>query len=351
LDAIQALYEAEAELEINVASAGRPRRVSAVLERRRELDGLLEMLTGAKLAPTAMVPEVKERIWTALRQRYLDAGAFEPAEEALAFIHAAQRERTGNQLPPRWMSALSVPERMAKKPITYLGTAFAKYWHGIVDGWNYVKSLIIFAPKSPLGTLVWWLLVGTLLCIGLFAPDFTYIHTKLVWVVPMSVLLALSLVWMRRWPRAALDPGTWISSAVLSVLVLSAGNLALLSNTSSPNILRDHRLMTWEQCLEWTCGCALMAQVMPSRFLYPDEVPKRADAGPGREPKECGFLQFGWQGQAPKEGLKAELGMSDLEANPATETWRTMLWLENIITGWLTFATGLSTLYRRASRG
>ena len=56
-------------------------------------------------------------------------------------------------------------------------------------------------------------------------------------------------------------------------------------------------------------------------------------------------LSFGWRGKTVRREADQDLnGVED------TQRFRTYLWLENVIAGWLSFATGLSTIYRKASR-
>jgi hypothetical protein len=122
---------------------------------------------------------------------------------------------------------------------------------------------------------------------------------------------------------------------------LSAGNLALLPDPSSVKVITEHRIRAYAESMGWTLGSAL-AQTMPGKFIHSDTV------SAGNEERTASSLSFGWRGATTKPVNSND--DPDLRAVQSTQAARTFLWLENVIAGWLTFATGLSTLYRRASR-
>ncbi len=158
-----------------------------------------------------------------------------------------------------------------------------------------------------------------------------------LWILatPWIVLGALIVIWVRAWPSVALNSPSWVKTVILSILVLGAGNLALLSDPSHNDIITGHRGRAYLEAVGWTCGGAL-AQVLPNKFIH---------AHPGPDPP-LASLSFGWRGKQ----VRTE-DDPDLNAVEETQAVRTALWLENVVAGWLSFATGLSTIYRRASRG
>ena len=158
--------------------------------------------------------------------------------------------------------------------------------------------------------------------------------SSLALVTPFIVLFALVGLWARHWPSAALSPSKWAITVFLSISVLSAGNLALLSDPSDLKMITEHRLTAYSEAVAWTCGSAL-AQVLPNKFIHANQDPKL--------PPDS--ISFSWRGKT--RGANAD---SDLIAVEDTQFLRTFLWLENVIAGWLSFATGLSTIYRKASR-
>jgi hypothetical protein len=267
----------------------------------------MRKLSTSHLMPKKQVPEVEERIWTALRKRYLAVGAFEPAEEALGLIHDAHRERIG----------------LVRGPVlSFCFLYLMKTWAGYLLLLALSLCLFLLVQKAPLVQVV----TGV--------PMHSY---PLLWTyaTPLIVLLALVVVWVQSWPAAALKSPSWIRTVVLSVVVLSAGNLALLSDPSHREIITEHRGRAYIEAVGWTCGGAL-AQVLPGKFIHFHRGPNPPLAS----------LSFGWRGKTLREGADA-----DLNAVEDTQFVRTALWLENVIAGWLIFATGLSTIYRRASRG
>lgn len=318
LDCLQALYEAETQLEVGFASSGSSSRSDAPRKRAKEADLLTAELATNHLMPRSQVSEMKERLWSALRQLYLRAGAFVPAEEALDFIHSAQTEQTEKR---PLKDRLLVFRNML--PRTWVG------WIGLIGCGRCLCALFFNAPvvaSDGNATLVirWW-------------PWGT--HSSLpewvaVWSPPVVILIALVFVWSRFWPRVALRIWVWICVAVCSIGILSIGNLTLLSDPSSKEVIAAHRFRSYFECAAWTAGSAL-AQSMSGKFVH-------ADPGPN------GTLSFGWRGTTRKPVGKDD--DPDLEAVEDTQVPRTVLWIENILAGWLTFATGLSTVYRRASR-
>jgi hypothetical protein len=216
----------------------------------------MRKLSTSHLMPKKQVPEVEERIWTALRKRYLAVGAFEPAEEALGLIHDAHRERIG----------------LVRGPVlSFCFLYLMKTWAGYLLLLALSLCLFLLVQKAPL--------------------------VQVVTGVPMH---SYPLLW-----------------------------------TYHREIITEHRGRAYIEAVGWTCGGAL-AQVLPGKFIHFHRGPNPPLAS----------LSFGWRGKTLREGADA-----DLNAVEDTQFVRTALWLENVIAGWLIFATGLSTIYRRASRG
>jgi hypothetical protein len=268
----------------------------------------MEMLSASHKMPEAQVPEMKERIWTALRRRYLEVGAFEPAESALTYIHDAHSERMGQ--------------------------------HGII----HPNRLLFHFPKTCLGRIMLFLLAAFLILIIYKAP---LIETNpldprgwyspwpcLTFVTPIIVLFALVGLWAHQWPSVALSPVWWVVTVFASISILSAGNLALLSDPSDSQVITQHRGRAYSEAVAWTCGSAL-AQVLPNKFIHAAQKPI----------PHLASISFSWRGKTWGADVDP-----DLNAVENTHLLRTFLWLENVIAGWLSFATGLSTIYRKASR-
>ncbi len=317
-DAIQCLYEAETELELRFGSSGSSSRSDAPKRRKNELEVLLERLKQNGWMPERQAPEVKERVWAALRKRYNEAGAFEPADEALNFIHEAQKERVG-------LTGKPVSAFLGwYKPCTSVGMALLVLIGFILAATDFAAPLVRFPGEEPPSvTLLHW---------SVRLPNWT------PWVIPCLVLAGLALIWIRAWPKAALHPTVWARTVLWSILFLSAGNFALLSNPSPVNSITDHRGTAYAESVAWTCGGAL-AQSLADRFLNGFIAQPENHAS-------IESLSFGWRGRT-----KANSNDPDLGANPDTQFPRTMLWLENVVAGWLSFAMVLSTIYRKAARG
>jgi hypothetical protein len=330
LDSVQSLYEAETELELGFGSSGRSSRTEAPGKRAEEINRLMEMLSVRHKMPKAQVPEMKERIWTALRRRYLEVGAFEPAESALKYIHDAHSERMGQGF-------FIHPNRlMYHFPKKGGGLGVLLFLAG------FLIVVICRAPlieTDPLGHSGWnlswsWPWFWSWSWPWFWSWKWFWSWSSLALVTPFIVLFALVGLWARHWPSAALSPSKWAITVFLSISVLSAGNLALLSDPSDLKMITEHRLTAYSEAVAWTCGSAL-AQVLPNKFIHTDQEPKH--------PPDS--LSFGWRGKT--RGANAD---PDLIAVEDTQFLRTFLWLENVIVGWLSFATGLSTIYRKASR-
>jgi hypothetical protein len=271
----------------------------------------MEMLSGSHKMPKAQVPEMKERIWTSLRRRYLDVGAFEPAEEALTYIHDAHWERIGQV---SWSLRSCFPKLMLYFPKTLFGRIILLFL---------AAGLILVTYEAPL------IETNLLDPAGWYSP-----WPCLTFATPFIVLFALVGLWAHQWPSAALSPVRWAVTVFFSIAVLSAGNLALLSDPSNSTVIKDHRWRAYSEAVAWTCGGAL-AQVLPNKFIH-----AHRELNP-----PLASLSFGWRGKTVR-------GEADQDLNGVEETqrFRTYLWLENVIAGWLSFATGLSTIYRKASR-
>ena len=349
-DALQCLYEAETELELRFGSSGSSSRSDAPIERNEELEALLKKLHEYGWMPERQAPEVKERIWSALRRRYNEAGAFEPADEALNFIHEAQKERVG-------LTGKPVSAFLGwYKPCTSVGMALLILIGFILAATAFAAPLVRFPGEEPPSvTLLHW---------SVRLPNWT------PWVVPCLVLAGLALIWIRAWPKAALHPTAWARTVLWSILFLSAGNLALLSDPSPIESITGHRVAAFAESVAWTCGGAL-AQSLTDKFINGVKAqPEKHTAAPSEKQtaapsekqtvgpsvkqtvaqseEQASFetLSFGWHGRTKENPKDPDLG-----AIPVTQFPRTMLWLENVLAGWLSFAMALSTIYRKAARG
>jgi hypothetical protein len=311
LDGVDVLYMAEValELELGSASAGDPSgdtaaRVGEYRELLRYL-GIKNLLSGSVQASS------RERLWTSLRQAYLDSGSFEGADQALLEVHSARTERLTMRL--RETLKRSVGWWLIQKPLGAIPQA-AKY--------ATVPLLIVLAGLILLSnpeTLAW-------------------IRVHAWWALLVPLVTFIGLGWSLAcypggagWVAAAIRVRAWLCVSILSILLLSTGNLILIGEVSegtqqtprtpTVNAAQASADTRWSSALVhladgafWTAGDVLGAATLPDtlQLLGRKTIFQRRDHRNAAE---------------------------------------SLLWLENLFTGWLLFAFGLSAIYRRAMRG
>lgn len=326
-DAMSLLCRAEVavELEVGSAAGGDPRR--ATQRRASEVRALLGYLEAKSLLPEGMALPSRERLWTALRQKFLGAGAFEAADEALMEIHRARSVRWRG----RYRRACSVGANFRKLRTSLQSPVRIRKWWRAVGPFCYWLSplaLIVLAYCTVLAherSLRW--LRDTA-------------HPAHGWIVP--VFAAVGLLWsFFMWPEkwdwvgAAIRPGRWLATAVLATLVLTTANIALLAQEKCPapcsaqdaatsaqesrSIYGRYGLRPFVSAYLWTCGNAVGSETLPATL---DIAAKAAR------------IEFPGSGGGGEHRTLAQ----------------SVLWVENVLTGWVLFAFGLSAIYRLAVR-
>ena len=372
LDAVTALYVAEAHAETRLACAAHGGR-TPIRRRARELDQVAAWLSEHKLASDEMLRDQTTRIYLALRNVYQQAGAFDAADEVLLQVH-----RIGYDV--RWVGSARRPnaqlntssgiDRLKKASVMLVHAARSRFLHltdarsKLGSGLRWIVWLLI-----PIAC-VWLLLSGNsaflqnVLNVGgivissigivLWGPDpFRWPHRKAPYATflcaialglagqanytqfsgftqalmfrstdqGVAALGILALVWLLTkgpdgigWLALALMPSRWVVAAAASIIVLSSANLTTFCrNSEGAASCQEGFLREVPLALTWTTGQMLGVN-----------APQKSS--PTEDAKANGFQLNG----APSQHF---------------------LWFENTLTGWALFALGLSAIYRKATRG
>ena len=307
LDAVEALYAAEVHIELDMGAAAAGVVEDDLRARCRELQGLLDRLDRSGTISAEMSSDLRERIWTRLRQQYQEKGVFEAADEALYEIHRSRNLKRGAG---RLLRKTETTRRLAHDyPVAR--------WAAFGIGWLVLLGVVVFAGRthSPAYDLI--TAVATL--IGLAIT---------IWLYPDGL----------GWVGPAIRPSRWLITLMLSVALLATANVGVFcgmgtcshEQESPPRDQPGPRPseQSWGAYLRelpgrlpgaafWTVGFAVGAQVLPTTFTLP----------------------------------RSEANVDFLRAYELDSVGQELLWLENFVTGWALFAFGLSAIYRRAVRG
>jgi hypothetical protein len=353
VDALALLCDAEVRVELEVGSAagGAPKRSTQL--RAQEVRDLLRHVEEKGLLPEGMRSASLERLWTALRQRFLGAGAFEAADEALMEVHRARGDRWRRQ----WRTRITAPlkgctlwlARLMKNAPDALRWAQSERKSAMDSRRGSVHA----EPGEALGRILQQRhmfrrrlrgLLHIAVPLGLALDGFLLVNEHVMnslrsgytaLVVPLLVFVGVSWAFIGHpdwsgWVVPAVRPSRWLLTAILSILVLSAGNTILFAGPSpstfqspvAPSVAahrcRSVFVRAVDACL-WTCGNSLGSQTLPETL-----------------------------NAAPLADEEINFKVGDIKHNSLAQS---VLWLENVFTGWILFAFGLSAIYRKATRG
>ncbi len=315
VDALTLLHRAEVhvELEVTSAAAGNPARETRM--RAAEVRKLLHRLDAASRLPRGMEVASRERLWTTLRQTFLEAGAFDAADEALMEVHRARAQR--------WRESGWRKRALSKVKSFYARARSKLKNHAPFFDW------LLEAVRGSRWDERYLAMVFILAFSGLFLPFHSEgwrqngCFSMFIAVVTGVSLVSAFVSQPDRtgWVAPAVRMRSWLRTAFLSVLILTIANMALFCRpdelSTSPGLYgRVERLFT---SFIWTCGSTIGSETLPRDMLQGVGSAHICFPNAGGSASHCTF-------------------------------GHSLLWIEGVITGWVLFAFGLSAIYRKAVR-